>query len=156
MPEIIEYRTFGILISDFQETDHKKTTEYQPTNKHSTINPSLIEEPDHIRVIDKVPLPELHLLLGVVNLIFWGNGGLIHKLKREKDLDLTWATEKALQYANKANAVSEAYHGRVSESGACSDLLKEADYLLSNEFLVNVEDPFKIVPICRTGNLVLV
>ena len=58
--------------------------------------------------------------------------------------------EKALQYSNKANAVTKGYNGIVFEGGACRYLLKEADYLLSTAFLVDVGDPLKIVPICRT------
>ena len=44
------------------------------------MHPSVIEEEDDVRVIDKISLPELHILMGVVNHIFWGKGGACCKL----------------------------------------------------------------------------
>ena len=87
--------------------------------------------------MDKVPLPELHLLLGVMNHLFWDKGGLNDLVGREK----------AMSWPIKCNVVSVGYHGEVFEGPACRKLLRSSDFLQSAEFLQDLENPLAIVPL---------
>ena len=83
-----------------------------------------------MRIIDKVPLPELHLLLGVTNHLFWDKGGLVDLVGREKAM--TWPI--------KCNVVSVGYHGEIFEGPACRKLIKSSDFLQAAEFLKDLEN----------------
>ena len=74
--------SFGDLKSDHQR--HLALEEKNEKLFNSTVNPSILEEDDSVWVIDKVPIPELHLLLGVVNHLFWDKGHLFELLGRDK------------------------------------------------------------------------
>lgn len=137
-PMCFRERTFGDLKSDHQR--HLDLGEKNGKLSNSTVNPSILEEEDSVRVIDKVPLPELHLLLGVVNHLFWDKGGLIELLGRDK----------AMSWAIKFNVVSVGYHGEVFEGPACRKLLKNADFLLSPEYLEGIHDPISLIPLATT------
>ena len=138
--KIFTERTFGDLKVDFEKFQAMGGIKSKH-GKHcnSTVNPSILHEDDTIRVIDKVPLPELHLMEGVLNHLFWEKGGLVDILGREK----------AMEWAQKCNVVSAGYHGEIFEGPASRKLLKNADYLLSEEYLANVSNPFAVVPIVR-------
>ena len=107
---------------------------------HSTIHKSLITESDDVKVLDKVPLPELHLMEGITNHLFYGKGGLIDILSREK----------AMEWAIHTNVVSVGYHGEKFEGPECRKLLKSSDHLLSSGFLELVDNPLAVVPIATT------
>ena len=111
------------------------------------MHPSVIEEEDDGRVIDKIPLPELHILMGVVNHIFWDKGRLISSLKRTQGDDHLWAEAKVISWASKSGAVSKSYHGRVFEGGACCKLQLKSGHLASHEYLEDVENKNQIIAI---------
>ena len=58
--------------------------------------------------------------------------------------------DKAMEWAHKCNVVSAGYYGEIFEGPASRKLLKNADYLLSEEILTGIEDQFSIIPIART------
>ena len=51
---------------------------------HSCVNPPLFEEDDNVFVIEKCIPPELHMLQGFVNHLFWD--GIVPLLGKEKAL----------------------------------------------------------------------
>ena len=133
-----EERTFGHLKRDFErfkEMGGSRTLHGRLCN--STVNESLLKEDDEIRVIDKVPFPELHTQEGITNHLFFGKGGIVDIL----------GYDKAMQWAQKLNIVSVGYHGEKFEGPACRKLLKNADYLLSDSFLEDVPNKFALIPI---------
>ena len=100
-------RTFGVLSKDhssFLEMGGKVSD----------------EEPEDIRVIGIVPLPELYRMEGVTNHLFYGKGGLVDLVGRDK----------AMEWAIKNNVVSVGYHGEKFEGPECRKLLKNSDHLL--------------------------
>lgn len=67
---------------------------------HSIINKSLIEEENDVYILQKCVLPELNLLHGLVNHVFWT--GVVIIVGREKVL--TW---KKKNLADKAESCGE-------------------------------------------------
>lgn len=135
-----EERTFGHIRKDvarFREMGSSRSKHGKLCN--STVNDSLLQEDDDIRVIDKVPFPELHVHEGVLNHVFFEKGGLVDVLGKEK----------AMQWPKKLGVVSVGYHGEKFEGPACRKLLKKADYLLSEEFLKDVTNQVALIPIVQ-------
>lgn len=93
---------------------------------YSTVNLPLFEEDDSTLVLEKCVVPELHVLQGFVNHLFWD--GLVPLL----------GEEKALMWPKKLNVVPKNYHGRIFEGNACRKLLKEADALLDEEIYSHI------------------
>lgn len=90
-------------------------------HSHNTINPSLFDEADDIYVIQKCVIPELHVLQGFVNHLFWE--GLVPLLGRDR----------ALLWPKKIKLIPKNYQGEVFEGNACRKLLNEADKLLNSD-----------------------
>ena len=84
---------------------------------NSTVNAPLFKEDSDHLIIDKCPIPELHILQGFVNHLFWN--GLVKLLGRDK----------ALIWPKKLKVVKKNYHGEIFEGNACRKLLKNADML---------------------------
>ena len=127
-------RTFGKL-----KESHQKFTDVYNGNKRkakladSTVNPSLIEEDDDLRVLDKCPPGELHLLQGFTNHLFFH--GLVPLLGRDK----------AMKWPLALNVVSQSYHGEVFEGNAARKLIKNSDLLQSPEVMNDI-DPLAVQP----------
>ena len=68
---------------------------------YTIINKPLFKENDNMLVIDKCVIPELHVLQGFVNHLFWT--GIVSILGREQ----------ALKWPAKLNLISKGYHGQV-------------------------------------------
>lgn len=84
---------------------------------HSTINLPVFNDDDDVYVLQKCVIPELHVLQGFVNHLFWQ--GLVTLLGKEK----------AVLWPRKLNLISKNYHGDAFEGNACRKLLKESDML---------------------------
>ena len=84
-------------------------------------------------VIEKCIIPELHILQGFVNNIFW------------EVLCPVVGREKALLWPGNLNLIPKDYHGSLFEGNACKELLKEADKLLDPEIYAEV-GKLKLVP----------
>jgi hypothetical protein len=85
-------------------------------------------------VIEKCIIPELHVLQGFVNHLFWN--GLVPLLGKEN----------ALLWPRKLKLIPKNYHGHSFEGNACRKLLKESDAILEADVHGNVS-PLQIVPI---------
>ena len=129
-------KTFGDLRRDF---DRYQLLRNQGEEKecsrmcHSTINPPIFDEKDDVCVLEKCVIPELHVLQGFVNHLFWQ--GLVSLL----------GLEKALLWPHKLNLISKNYHGDAFEGNACRKLVKESDRLKDIEICGEV-GIFKILP----------
>ncbi|CAH1106663.1 unnamed protein product [Psylliodes chrysocephalus] len=126
-------RTFGSLKADYEKYCLVGRKKKFSKDSYSTVNPPLISEEDRISVLQKCIIPELHILQGFVNHVFWQ--GLV-KLIGE---------EKALLWPKKLNLISKNYHGHAFEGNACRKLLTEADKLNDPEIYKDV-GIFKIMP----------
>ena len=61
-------KTFGDLAHDFKSfQDMGASRAHHAQLCLSTVNPSVLQEGDDIRVLDKVPFPELHVMEGILN-----------------------------------------------------------------------------------------
>lgn len=122
----IKLKTYGDIRKDYGNfcsagKNKKKSKEF-----HSCINMPLFNEEDDMYVIEKCPIPELHVLQGFVNHVFWD--GLVPLLGKDK----------ALLWPKKLNLIAKNYHGEVFEGNACRVLLKNADGLNDPEICENV------------------
>ena len=131
--EVSPLKTFGDLRKDYDKFVSLGKDKKLAKNCHSTINEPLFKENDDLLILDKCIIPELHILQGFVNHLFWD--GLVHFVGREK----------ALLWPFKLKLVSKNYHGEVFEGNACRTLLREADKLVDKEIYVDV-GPFAITP----------
>lgn len=100
---------------------------------NSTINRPLFEESDEMSVLEKCVIPELHVMQGFVNHLFWD--GLVPLVGREK----------ALLWPKKLKIISKNYHGEIFEGNACRKLLKEADKIIDKEIHAGIS-PLLLVP----------
>lgn len=114
-------KTYGDLRKDYGEFISRGGNKKLAKSSHSTVNLPLFNERDDMSVIEKCVMPELHILQGLVNHIFWT--GLVPLLGKEK----------ALTWPRHLNLISKNYHGDSFEGNACRKMLKEPDFLLSNE-----------------------
>ena len=120
----IEDRTFGKLIEDstkFVEIYGSKKLLAKHCN--STVNSPLLKESAAVKVIDKCPPEEMHLMMGFVNHTFFN--GLVKVLGRET----------ALKFPKSLNLISQDYHGEVFEGNACREMLKKAQCIEKAEVL---------------------
>lgn len=128
-------KTYGDLKSDHQKfiSIGQKKALAKAKDCHSTINLPLLEENDNVFVLDKCIIPELHILQGFVNHLFWN--GLVPLVGEERAL--IWPTELKM--------ISKNYQGRVFEGNACRKLLKEADKL-NDKRIFQEKGPLALVP----------
>lgn len=129
----INLKTFGDLRSDFEKFLLSGNNKKFCKECHSTINLPLFNENNDVCVLQKCVIPELHILQGFVNHLFWR--GLVPLLG--KDTALLWP--------KKLKVISKNYHGDAFEGNACRKLLKEADKLYDEEIYGKV-GLFKIIP----------
>ena len=129
----IRLKTYGDLRRDYEKFCLSGKNKKEGKNFHSTINPPLFNENDDIKVLQKCVIPELHVLQGLVNHLFWH--GLIPLL----------GEEKAMLWPKKLNVVAQNYHGYAFEGNACRKLLKEADKLNDPKIYVDV-GYFSVIP----------
>lgn len=124
--EFVVLKSFGDLKRDYEKYCALKKDKKMAKECRSTINPPLFDENNDTCVIEKCIPPELHILQGLVNQVFWN--GLVPLLGREK----------ALMWPQKLHIVSKGYHGEVFEGNDCRKLLNEADKLLDPEIYSEV------------------
>lgn len=126
-------KTFGDLKEDYQKYAENGKNKKKSKDYHSTVNLPLFDESDEMPVIRKCIVPELHILQGFVNHLFWQ--GLVPLVGRER----------ALLWPKKLNLVAKNYHGEIFEGNACRKLLKEADRLQDTEIFQEL-GPLRLVP----------
>ena len=95
-------------------------------SSHSITNDPLFKEMPGKYILEKCIIPELHVLQGFVNHLFW------------KGIVPLVGLEKALIWPKKFNLISKDYHGKVFEGNTCRSLLKKADSLLDYEIYKDV------------------
>lgn len=126
-------KTYGDLRADYEKyCVGGKKKKYAPACR-STVNLPLFREENEMTVLQKCVIPELHILQGFVNHLFWD--GLVSLL----------GEEKALLWPKKVKVVPKNYHGRIFEGNACRKLLK-ASQLLNDIKIYKDVGFFKIVP----------
>lgn len=131
--ECLKLKTFGDLRESYNKFVILDCDKKIAKNCHSTVNLPLFDEPDDMPVIEKIVIPELHEIQGIVNHIFID--GLVPLLGREN----------ALKWPKKLNLISKHYHGEKFEGNACRRLLREADKLNDKDILQDITI-FKIIP----------
>lgn len=134
-----ELKTFKHLKEDYTKYKSSGKDKKNAPQCHSVVNHPLFvkeddDEDDNIHVIEKCILPELHLLQGFVNHLFWN--GIVPLVGREK----------ALLWPKKLKQIPKNYHGDIFEGNACRKLLKEADKLKDPEIYDEVVGIFAIQP----------
>lgn len=122
----LRLKTYGDLRKDYEKFEATGKNNKYAKDCHSTVNPPLFAESDDTPVLKKCVIPELHVLTGFVNHLFWK--GLVPLLGRDK----------ALIWPKKLNLTSKSYHGEVFEGNACRKLVKEADKLMDPDIYINV------------------
>ena len=100
---------------------------------HSTVNPPLFEEDDDLLVISKCPTPELHMLQGALNHIFWQ--GLVPLMGRDQ----------ALAWPLKLKVIPKNYQGEIFEGNACRVMVRSADKILEPDVLKDTS-PIDVMP----------
>lgn len=126
MEDSTRLKTYGDLRADYEKYCLAGQTKGSSKNCHSTVNPPLLNEDDNVFVLQKCIIPELHVLQGFVNHLFWR--GLVPLLGREK----------AILWPTKLNLIPKNYHGEAFEGNACRNLLKSADNLNNPEIYSHV------------------
>lgn len=92
-------KNYGDLKQDYEKYCSLGSRKKNSKICHSTVNKSLIEEENDINILAKCVLPELHLLQGFVNHVFWN--GIVNLV----------GEERALIWPKKLNLVAKNYHG---------------------------------------------
>lgn len=110
-------KTYGDLREDFEKFVSLGKQKKYAKECHSTVNLPFFDEDNDVYVIQKCVIPELNILQGIVNHLFWK--GLVPLLGREK----------ALLWPKKLKLIPKNYQGEIFEGNACRKLLKEADRL---------------------------
>ncbi|CAB0040670.1 unnamed protein product, partial [Trichogramma brassicae] len=118
-------KTYGDLRRDFEKFSSFGNKKALAKECFSTINPPLFNEDNNVRVLEKCVIPELHILQGFVNHLFWD--GLVPLV----------GIDKALLWPKKLKLIAKNYHGRIFEGNACRKLLEKADDLLDIEIYGN-------------------
>lgn len=132
-------KTYGDLKRDFEKFELSGRNIKYSQECHSTINAPLFAENDSTTVLEKCPVPELHVMQGFVNHHFWR--GLVPLLGRDK----------ALLWPQSLGLISKSYHGETFEGNACRALLKNADRLDSQTIWGDV-GYFAVVPYINAFN----
>ena len=132
--EFESLKTFGDLKKDYQEFRNLGKNFKLAKTCHSTVNQPLFEENDEMYVLEKCVIPELHILQGFVNHVFWK--GLVPLLGRE--IALLWPKSLKLLPKN--------YHGEAFEGNACRELLKQSDVLLKDKKIYGAVGKISLQP----------
>lgn len=119
----IEFKTYGDLRKDYEAFTLLGGNALLAMTCHSTVNAPLFQEPDDMPVIEKCVVPELHVMQGIVNHIFWK--GLVPLLGREK----------ALIWPRHLKLISKSYHGDSFEGNACRKMLKNLIFYLIMKYV---------------------
>ncbi|CAH1115806.1 unnamed protein product [Psylliodes chrysocephalus] len=106
---------------------------YEKQSEYKDVVNDAAEDDMNMYVLQKCVLPELHLLQGFTNHLFWN--GIVPAVGREK----------ALLWPSKLKLVAKNYQGEIFEGNACRKLLQESDKLLDPEIYEQV-GPFKLQP----------
>ena len=104
-------KTYGDLRRDYNKFSSNQISRKNARLCNSTVNDPLFNESDETLVIEKCVIPELHILLGFVNHLFFD--GLVPLVGREK----------ALIWPEKLCIVSKGYHGKVFEGTPVEELV---------------------------------
>jgi hypothetical protein len=114
-----DLRTYGDLRKNYWKFSPCAKNKKFSRECFSVVNLPLFEEDDDTQIIEKCVVPELHILQGFVNHMFWR--GLVPLVGREKVLN--WPKQLGL--------IAKSYQGEIFEGNACRILLKESDHLLN-------------------------
>lgn len=120
-------KTYGDIKKDFELFCSMGKNKKLAKLCHSTINLPLFHEDDSTCILEKCIIPELHILQGFVNHLFWS--GIVRSIGREK----------AIMWPKKLKLISKNYHGDIFEGNACRKMLKFADTLLDSEIFNDTE-----------------
>ncbi|CAH1101844.1 unnamed protein product [Psylliodes chrysocephalus] len=99
---------------------------YEKESEYKDVVNDEAEDDMNVYVLQKCVLPELHLLQGFTNHLFWN--GIVPAVGREK----------ALIWPSKLKFVAKNYQGEIFEGNACRKLLQESDKLLDPEIYEHV------------------
>lgn len=133
----LKLKTFSDLRESYKNFCESGGDKRMAKNYQSTVNLPLFEEDDDMYVIEKVVIPELHEVQGLVNYMFWN--GLVPLLGKTN----------ALKFPQKLNLISKDYHGNTFEGNQCRVMLKEADKLMDNDIVRKVSI-FQVIPYIET------
>lgn len=136
----LDLKTYKHLKDDYFKFKSLGNDKKKAKECHSTINhPLFIEdgttEDDNLYVLQKCIPPELHLLQGFVNHLFWDGIVKIEEIGKER----------ALLWPNKLGISHKSYQGDIFEGNQCRKLLKEADKLQDPK-LYGLAGPFRLQP----------
>ncbi|CAH1110507.1 unnamed protein product [Psylliodes chrysocephalus] len=132
--ELLAKKTYGDLRKDYQEFVSLGCDKKVANKSRSTINTPLFVEDGNVPVLQKCIIPELHILEGFVNHLFWIV--LVPLLSKEK----------ALLWPQKLKLVSKNYHEEAFEGNACRTLLKRAYVLLEPEISEHLRGSLALQP----------
>lgn len=136
-----ELRTYGDLEIHFNKFNSSLDKNIKRAKEcFNVINKPLFEENENVQVFQKCIIPELHLMQGFVNHLFWK--GLVPLLGREN----------ALKWPKNLNIIPKNYQGEIFEGNACRKLLKYANELTSKEVLGNVNQ-ILVMPFVASFNV---
>lgn len=113
------YRTVGNSLENYLKW-HEAGEKKQDAKKFmNCTNPPVFDTSQDRAILEIIPPPELHLMLGVVNTLYTN-------LIKESEPD-------ALQWAQKCSVTREVYHGSSGFNGnSCRKLLSKVDLFRSN------------------------
>lgn len=135
--ECLKLKTYGDLRESYEKYSSFGENKKHANECHSTVNLPLFNDEDNVYIIEKCIVPELHILQGFVNTMFWN--GIVPLLGREN----------AFVWPKKLKLIARNYHGNIFEGNACRKLLKEADKLLDPEVMSECT-LFEIMPFIST------
>lgn len=133
----LKLKTFGDLRESYQKFCEAGGDKKMAKNFQSTVNLPLFEEDDQMYVIEKLIIPELHEVQGIVNYMFWS--GLVPLLGKEN----------ALKFPQKLNLISKHYHGNTFEGNHCRMMIKHAEKLRDKKILGTCPI-FHVIPYIET------
>lgn len=131
--EVFELKNYGDLKKDYEKFVSSDGNPKFSKQCHSVRNEPLFKEDDSVLVLDKCVIPELHIMQGFVNHLFWK--GLVPLLGREA----------ALRWPKNLKIISKNYQGEIFEGNACRKLFKNADSL-GDERIYGELGPLAVVP----------
>jgi hypothetical protein len=120
----LKLKSFGDLDKAYKAFLESGGHKSEAKNYQSTVNESLLQETEEKTVIEVALIPELHIVSGIVNHLFWS--GIVPLLGEEKAL--LWPQQK-LHFMVKN------YHGKTLEGNCCREMLRTAEYLKDPEIL---------------------
>lgn len=112
-----EYRTIGSCLKNYSDWLNADGLKKNSKNFKNCINPPLFEGDHDEQIIEFIPPPELHLMLGVVNKLY--------------DHMLLEFEEDSIKWAKLCNVERKTTHGVAFAGNACKTLLNKVDVLRS-------------------------